>query len=341
MAVLVFSFLFMVRPFLWLMDLIINHFFTTITVLKFFILSLFEVSPDIVALSFLSAILGTIGRMNMENEYRIFLISGIPAKQIFRQFLLFAGIFVVMVFVLSFFVVPSASYSKKLLLTKARMDEPIKIFRSRKLIKEFPGITIYVDRIDRTNLDNISIVFREGSKRVCRIQAKTGKIAFDSKGCVYLLLKNGRIETYSIKNGLIYRVMFDVYYFSLPYQTTVTFPPLRRLKEMTLPLLIEKLYYVRGNESREIILLFVKKIFFTLLPLFYLFFGFYAGIGIKVTGYFQVVGTGLTLGLLSYFIILLGEAIAYKSGNVFSFLIAPTIFVISTFLFKRNFSNVT
>lgn len=341
-ATLIFLFLFMIRPFLWFTDMIINHFFTIVTVLKFFLLSLLESSPDIVVLSFLTAISGTVARMNMENEYWIFLISGISARQIFRHFVFFAAIFVIIEFWLCFFVSPSASYSRKLLLAQARMNEPMKIFKSRSLIRDFPGIKIYINRLNGIKLADISITYREGSDSVCRIQAKTGNIATDKKGYVYLMLKKGHIETYSIKkNDLIYRISFDAYSFSLPYRRAINFPPDRRIKEMTLPLLLDKLDSASMNEARDVMLVFLKKIFFTFLPFFYLFFGFYVGIGIKATGYFQILGTGLTIGLVSYFIILFGEGIAYKSNNVFTFLIVPAIFMFVVIMIKRYFAHVT
>ncbi|MGB9643479.1 MAG: LptF/LptG family permease, partial [Candidatus Ratteibacteria bacterium] len=93
-AFFIFTFIFMLRVLLWFTDLIINHFFTPVTVVKFFVFSFFEICPDIVSLSFLTSVAGTVARINMEREYWILLTSGISANQLIRYFMLPAIIFV-------------------------------------------------------------------------------------------------------------------------------------------------------------------------------------------------------------------------------------------------------
>lgn len=218
----------------------------------------------------------------------------------------------------------------------------MKIFKSRSLIREFPGLTIYVEKIENEKLDEVSISYREGSDSVCRILAKRGKIMTDKDGYIYLFLENGFIETYSIKkNKFLLKISFDAYTFSLPYQRRMDYPPYRRIKEMTLPLLLDNIPASSQSERRDALLVINKKLFFTFLPLFYLFFGFYTGIGIRASGYLQILGAGLSVGLVSYFLILFGEVITYKSGNIYTFLIVPFIFILATFLIRKKFSHVT
>jgi len=330
----------MIRPFLWLMDLIINHFFTFVTVVKFFLFSFLEVSPDIFSLSFLAAISGTIARMNLEREYWIFLISGLSSRQIFNCFSIFALLFMALEFLLCFFVSPVAMYERKMLLNQARMDAPIKFFRSNSLIRDFPGLTIYVEKVKNAELFDITISYREGSDLVCKIFAQKAKVFTDKQGYLFLSLEKGFIETYSIKKtDIMLKVKFDFYVFSLHYRTMVNFPPIRKIKEMTLPLLVDSMF--SSFEKKEVLLITIKRLIFTILPLFYLFLGFYAGIGIKASGYFQILGTGLLIGLASYFVILFGEALVYKTGNVFIFLVSPLIFILATVFIRRKYLHVT
>ncbi|MCM8828674.1 MAG: LptF/LptG family permease [Candidatus Omnitrophica bacterium] len=340
MALLIFPFLFMISPLMWFMDLIINHFFTVVTAGKFFIYSFLENIPDIFSLAFLTAMVGTIARMNMEKEYWIFLTSGISAKHIFNFFAFFAVLFVIVEFWLCFFVSPSAMFKKKLLLNQARLDEPFKIFRRKSLITEFPGLSIYVaDVLDR-QLMRISISYREGSNLVCRIVAESATLITDKKGYLYLSLKNGFIETHSTKKlSEVLKVSVGTYIFHLPYRKISGFQPYRKVKEMSLPLLIRASF--SSISSRDAALVIIKKLFFTSFPVFYLFLGFYAGIRIKASGYLQILGAGLSIGLASYFVILFGEAAVYKTGITAMFLVAPLSFITVTLLIRRKFSNVT
>ncbi|MCM8788568.1 MAG: LptF/LptG family permease [Candidatus Omnitrophica bacterium] len=339
MALLAFSFLFMIRPLLWLMDLIINHFFTTVTVGKFFIFSFLGTTPDIFSLAFLTAIIGTMARMNMEGEYLVFLISGISAKQIFNFFVFFAIFFVIVEFWFCFFVSPYAIFKERLLLNQARLDEPLKIFRERSLITEFPGLSIYVAKVLNGKLLGINISYREGSDMVSRIAAERATLVTDKKGYLYLSLQSGFIEMHSTKKASkVLKISFETYSFPLPYRTVVNFQSPKKVKEMSLPLLIKASFSPISRDAR---LMIMKKLFFTILPLFYLFLGFYAGIRIKALGYLQILGTGLSIGLASYLLILFGEAAVYRTGITSMFLIAPLLFILITLFIRRNLSHVT
>jgi len=338
LTLLIFILLFMVRPFLWFMDIIINHFFTIGTVGKFFIYSLFEVSPDIIALSFFTAVIGNVARMNMDREYWVFLISGISGRQILK-FFIFAGlIFCFVEFWLCFFITPSAIYKNRLLIRQARIDEPMKMFKPKSIIKKFPGISIYVDNIKGRTLHRIYISQKMGSDTICAISAEEGKIQLNTDGYLYLLLENGSIVSHSIKKSrIVLKTLFKEYSFLLPYRVVSDFNVEKRPKEMNLFLLIRN--FSRQSDDQFFMVIF-KKIFFVLLPIFYLFIGFYAGIGSRMHGYMHILGIGLLMGLLSYFIILVGEGIVYKTGNTYLFFIVPLIFLLLVVLLRKRFSNV-
>ncbi len=329
----------MMRALLLLSDLIINHFFTPVTVVRFFLFSFFEICPDIVSLSFLTAVTGTVARMNMEREYWVFLTSGVSANQIVRYFLLLGVIFIFLEIWLCLFLSPNSTYGKKLLLNQAHLDEPMKLFRNQTLVKDFPGLTIYVERVMNRNFYNVVICYREGSDSVCIIKAEKAHLRIDRDGFLCLFLENGFLETHSIKKAtLLVKVDFDVYTFSLPYKRIVDAFPQRKIKEMNFFMLLNSID-VRTNRNEILVMLF-KKIFFATLPLFYVFMGFYTGIGIRATGYLQILGIGLFIGLGSYFMILVGEGIAFKTNSSFMFFVTPLIFIFAIIAVKRKFSHV-
>lgn len=341
LAFLILTFLFMIRPLLWLMDLIINHFFTSSSTIKFFVYSFLEVSPDIVALSFLTAISGTIGRLYIEREYLVFLNSGISAKVILKQFIIFSVLLVFVEFWLCFFVSPSAMYKRKILLNHARMDEPLKLFKNQRLIKEFPGMTIYVKEVVNKDLKGIIVSYKEGFDVICKISAENGRFMIDNSGYLYLFLENGSVEKHSIKkSSLVLRIFFNIYTFSLPYRKIPDFIPGKRIKEMNLPSLLD-VVMSKNFQRKEAIMIFMKKLFFTFLPAFYLFLGFYTGISVRVSGYLPIIASGLFIGFSSYFIILLGEIVVYKTENNLMFLFTPLIFFFAIISIRRKFYYVT
>ncbi len=338
LALIIFILLFMIRPFLWFMDLIINHFFTIVTVGKFFLFSFLEVIPDIFVLAFFTAVIGTVARMNMEREYWIFLTSGISGKQMLGFFVVSGFIFCFIEFWFCFFVSPSSTYKSRLLLNQARVDEPMKMFRAKSLIKEFPGISIYVRDIKGISLHEIHIVQRMGSDTVCTITAEKGKIQLNTAGYLYLLLENGFFITHSIERSrIVLKTSFEEYSFQLPYRMVSDFNPHRKPKEMNLFLLVDGL---AKHSDNELLVMLFKKIFFVLLPIFYLFIGFYAGTEIRMYGYMHILGIGLLMGLASYFVILAGEGIVYKTGNNWFFLSVPLAFFLLVILLKKRSSNV-
>ncbi|MCM8815780.1 MAG: LptF/LptG family permease, partial [Candidatus Omnitrophica bacterium] len=292
------------------------------------------------SLAFLTSIVGTTARMNMDREYWVFLISGISTKQIFNFFMFFAMFFVMIEFWLCFFVSPSAMFKRRLLLSQARMDEPLKIFKSKSLIKEFPGFSIYVADVFNRQLMNVSISYRARSNLVCRIVAESATLITDKKGYLYLSLQNGFIETHSTKKlSEILRVSFETYIFPLPYREPTIFSFQKKIKEMSLPLLIKEGF--SSTVSLDVSLVIMKKLFFTFLPKFYLFLGFYTGIMIKALGYLQILGAGVSIGLVTYFVILLGETAAYKTGIASVFLITPLLFIFVTLFIRKKLYYVT
>lgn len=336
----IFIFIFMLRPLLWLMDLIINHFFTTVSTIKFFLYSLFEVSPDIISLSFFTALSGTIARMNMEREYWVFLISGISANRIVKNFVIFAIVFTIIEFWLCFFVSPSAMYKRKLLLNQAQLDEPMKFFRSKSIITDFPGLSIYIKKIQQKDFCDIILSYKQASELVCIVNAKRARLMFDNRGYLFLFLQNGFFEIHSLKTQqTILKTFFDFYSFPLPFQKTVQNLPQRKLKEMNLLMLLDTMR--TDKEKSETILVILKKLFFTILPLFYLILGFFTGIGIRAKSNLQILATGLFIGISSYLIILFGEGLVYWTKNSYSFLMVPLIFICLTIIVRRKFSHVT
>lgn len=323
------------------MDLIINHFFTSSSIIKFFVYSFLEISPDIVALAFLTAISGTIGRIYMEKEYLIFLNSGISGRDILKKFIIFSILLVFVEAWLCFFVSPYSIYKRKILLNQARLDEPLNLFKKQRLIKEFPGMTIYIKKVLNKNLLDITISYKEGSEMICIIFAEKAHFITDNQGYLYLFLEKGYLEKHSIKkSNLVLRAFFDVYIFSLPYRKIPDFMPDKRIKEMTLPSLMD-IVMNRNIHREEAIIIFTKKLFFTFLPIFYLFLGFYTGISLKTSGYLQILASGLFIGLASYFVILLGEIIVYRTGNTLMFLITPLIFFLTVVFIRRRLFYVT
>jgi lipopolysaccharide export LptBFGC system permease protein LptF len=84
-----------------------------------------------------------------------------------------------------------------------------------------------------------------------------------------------------------------------------------------------------------------QKVFLTLLPLFYLFLGFYVGLGLRLYYFSQIVGAGAIIGFLTYLFIMLAETLVNRTGNPGFFLVSPVLFCLLGWIVQRKVAHVT
>jgi lipopolysaccharide export LptBFGC system permease protein LptF len=332
----VLCFIFLLGPLLNFFDLIISNIFSVKDIFLFFIWSFFIVSPYLFALSAFICLVSITGRMNMDKEYWAIITSGISGKIIIKILTWPVLIFTIVVFISSFFLSPEGKYKERMLIYNTKIINPLKLLKPKTLITNFPNTTMYVGGIKKNHLQNIVISYKETRQRIVTIFAKKGLLKIQN-GKPDLVLTDG----FSIINSLngrqtFVKANFQEYIFRPDIRFSHTFSHKRQVTELTL-------FQILSQKNKNIFLLteLNEKILLTLFPVIYLFFAFYAGLGLKIFHMAQIVILAVILGLLSFAVLAFSETISYFTNNVFIFWLAPIIFSSSIYLLKKRFFNVT
>lgn len=329
-------FVFLLGPLLNFFDLLISNVFPVKDIFLFFIWAFFTVSPFLFALSAFICLVSITGRMNMDKEYWVIITSGIPGKTIMKILSVPTLIFMLIVFVSAFFLSPEGKYKERTLIYNTKIINPLKLLSAKTIITNFPHTTMYIGRIKGKELQNIVISYKETNKRIVTIFAAKGLLQVQ-KGKPALILKNGFSVINSIKGRQIFaKASFQEYTFQPNIVLTPTTVLERGITELTL-------FQILAKRNKNIFLLteLNEKILITLFPVIYLFFAFYAGLGLKIFHIAQIVVLAVILGLLSFAVLAFSETISYFTHNVFIFWLVPIIFSSTIYFFKKRFFNVT
>ncbi|MCL5674772.1 MAG: LptF/LptG family permease [Candidatus Omnitrophica bacterium] len=329
-------FVFLLGPLLNFFDLLISNIFSIKNIFLFFIWAFFTVTPYLFALSAFICLVSVTGRMNMDKEYWAIITSGIPGKTIMKILSMPALIFMLIVFISAFFLSPEGKYKERTLLYTTKIINPLKLIKPKTLITNFPHTTMYVGRIKGNELQNIVISYKENTQRIVTIFAAKGALQMQREKPA-LILQNGFSVINSIKGGKLFaKVDFQEYTFQPDIVLTRITSPERGITELTL-------FQILAKRNKNIFLLteLNEKILLTLFPVIYLFFAFYAGLGLKIFHIAQIVVLAVILGLLSFAVLAFSETISYFTHNVFIFWLVPVIFSSSIYFFKKRFFNVT
>ena len=331
-------FIFLVRPFIMFTELITDHFFSLLSAIKFFSYAVIMALPDLIPLGFFVALLGVVARMNLDREYWALLTCGISGRSLLRTMIPVVIASMVAEFIVCFMLLPAANFGHRHLLYETRVAQPIKFFKPRTLITQFPGATIYVSDVKDGLLRGVEILSKEGSA-LTTIRAESGTASVDFSGKIYLHLNNGTLMVNSAESGkYIVNSKFAEYVFTLTYPVPPPDRNTRKINELRAFGLIRFAFSRDGTLQSRI--LFGKKVFLVFLPVFYLFLAFYGGLGLRMKYFSQIVAVGAAIGFATYFFIIFAETVAIRSGIAWWLLISPLLLGLSVWALKRKFSHV-
>ncbi len=106
---------------------------------------------------FLTAILLVFGKMSAENELIALRSSGVSIPRICVSVFVLAAVFAGICLWINVAVAPLAQRKMKDALSNIATNNPLAMFSSDKVINEFPGRKIYIERNDGPNLQNIVV----------------------------------------------------------------------------------------------------------------------------------------------------------------------------------------
>jgi lipopolysaccharide export system permease protein len=192
-ALFVTTFLFIINFLVEVLDKILSKGIPAQIVLEIFVLNVVWMVGLAVPMSVLAATLMTFGRFSADREITAMQAAGISQFSIMRPVLIVSVLLMVLLIAFNNWVLPEANYRSSMLMQSITRKRPHAMIDEGKLINQFPGIQIWVSRIDNQNatLYGIKIFETDGSfPRV--ITADSASMEYVDMGATLMLhLKNG------------------------------------------------------------------------------------------------------------------------------------------------------
>lgn len=302
---IIFSFIFSLGSFFKIVELLVKGTFTISFLLKISILSFFSTIPYIIPLSFLCGTTALFSTFSIDREIQILSFSGLNPFSLLKSIFFFTFISALFLIYFNFYILPTAKYHQRRLIYSIEFKNPLSFIREKNIIKEIPGITIYIEKIyPNFHFKNISITKGENGK-VNFLKAEKGVIKYDNvRKLLIFNLEKGFLITHS--PGSISKLDFSEYKFNIKLPEAYGVQKIKpKLKELKFnDLLLEK-----NLESKIEV---NKRILFSLTPFIFLFLG--SGVGIKIKHKSRILyfAIGGFTSLLFYQFLIIGEVLARK-----------------------------
>lgn len=306
---LIFLFIFSLQSFFRLVDIIIKGNFSINYAFKFFFLNIAMSFQNIIPLTFLCSGISLFSTLSSDREITIFSFSGIPFSNLLKPVLIFSIIFTFFLYYFNLFILPSLRFERRNILSKMKIKNPLSILVEKELIKELPGITIYIEEIGRNfKLKTISITKKEKDMTIF-LKAELGKAFYDKyNNQLVFLLENGNILTLS--SSSISTVEFKTYRFSvvLPENFNLNVKITRKIPEL-------KVSELKNMKNLDSLLELHKRYIFTIIPIIFLLLGSIVGINVKQKNRFLYIGMGGLISISFFEFLTAGEIFARKFNS--------------------------
>lgn len=179
-----------------LLELLVNHDAPLELIISFIAYILPFSLTFTIPWGFLTAVLLVFGKMSAENELIALRSSGVSIPRICMSVLMMALIWVGICMWINVDVAPKAQIKMKDALYNIATNNPLAMFGSDKIIEDFPGRKIYVERNEGAELFNLHVYeMNEQSDAKTVVFAKRGRIEPDRENQRLLLhIYDGRFE---------------------------------------------------------------------------------------------------------------------------------------------------
>lgn len=185
----VITFLFAVQYLVNILDSVLSKGLPAAILLEILILSLAWMLALAIPMACLVASLMAFGRLSADSEITAIKSAGISPLSMMRPVLVVASLIMVLLVLFNNWVLPEANHRAASLLRSISRKKPQAFIKSGQLIKDFPGVQIWVDQIDERSgrLSGIQIfeIARKGPPKV--ILARHGWMEYQDMGTVLLL----------------------------------------------------------------------------------------------------------------------------------------------------------
>jgi len=192
-ALFVTTFLFVINFLVEVLDKILSKGIPAGIVLEIFGLNVVWMVGLAVPMSVLAATLMTFGRLSSDREIVAMQSAGISPLSLMRPVLVFSALLMVLLMLFNNWLLPEANYRSAMLMQSVTRKRPHAMIDEGKLINQFPGLQIWVSRIDNQNAELYGIkIFEIGGSYPRVITADSASMEYVDMGATLMLhLKNG------------------------------------------------------------------------------------------------------------------------------------------------------
>jgi len=192
-ALFVTTFLFVINFLVEVLDKILSKGIPAQIVLEIFVLNVVWMVGLAAPMSVLAATLMTFGRLSADREIVAMQAAGISPLSLMRPVLIFSALLMMLLIIFNNWLLPEANYRSAMLMQSITRKRPHAMIDEGKLINQFPGIQIWVSRIDNQNATLYGIkIFEIGGSYPRVITADSASMEYVDMGATLMLhLKNG------------------------------------------------------------------------------------------------------------------------------------------------------
>ena len=192
-ALFVTTFLFVINFLVEVLDKILSKGIPAPIVLEIFALNVVWMVGLAAPMSVLAATLMTFGRMSADREITAMQAAGISPLSLMRPVLIFSALLMVLLIIFNNWLLPEANYRSAMLMQSISRKRPHAMIDEGKLINQFPGIQLWVSRIDNQNAMLYGIrIFEIGGTYPRVIMADSASMEYVDMGATLMLnLKSG------------------------------------------------------------------------------------------------------------------------------------------------------
>ncbi|MCL2207659.1 MAG: LptF/LptG family permease [Fibromonadales bacterium] len=192
-ALFVTTFLFVINFLVEVLDKVLSKGIPASIVLEIFVLNVVWMVGLAVPMSVLAATLMTFGRLSADREISAMQAAGVSPFSLMRPVLIFSILIMVLLIVFNNWLLPEANYRSGMLMQSISRKKPHAMIDEGKLINQFPGIQLWVSRIDNQNATLYGIrIFEIGGSYPRVITADSASMEYVDMGATLMLhLKNG------------------------------------------------------------------------------------------------------------------------------------------------------
>jgi len=192
-ALFVTTFLFVINFLVEVLDKVLSKGIPAQIVLEIFALNVVWMIGLAAPMSVLAATLMTFGRLSADREITAMQAAGISPLSLMRPVLIFSALLTVMLIIFNNWLLPEANYRSAMLMQSISRKKPHAMIDEGKLMNQFPGIQLWVSRIDNQSARLYGIkIFEIGNNYPRVVTADSASMEYVDRGATLMLhLKNG------------------------------------------------------------------------------------------------------------------------------------------------------